>query len=181
MKAFFSFLIAVLFICASGTDLWANGVNEAGEKLSEGDYDAAIAIYAAEIAETPQDGRLHVALGETYIARGDELADDGDAEAANGSYDLAITSFTSAITLMANPSTAYRGRGVARQQKGDHDGAVADLTLALGQSDRYADAYYHRGVSYKALGENALAQEDYNTLKEISARRAAELAQILGL
>ena len=48
---------------------------------------------------------------------------------------------TSAIGLSANPSTAYKGRGVAKQEKGDHAGAVADLTLALGQSVKYADAY----------------------------------------
>ncbi len=88
---------------------------------------------------------------------------------------------TSAIGLSANPSTAYKGRGVAKQEKGDHAGAVADLTLALGQSVKYADAYYHRSISYNALCQDDLAEADYNILRDISARRGAELAQLLGL
>ncbi|MDP6523989.1 MAG: hypothetical protein QGH15_07190 [Kiritimatiellia bacterium] len=181
MKTLFFLFVAVLslFVCVS--NLSAEGVNDAGEKLSEGDYDAAIALYSDEITATPQDGRLHVFLGEAYIAKARSFAAGGDETGGDGAYDLAVTSLTSAIGLSANPSTAYKGRGVAKQEKGDHEGAVADLTLALGQSNKYADAYYHRSISYKALGQDDLAQADYNTLRDISARRAAQLAQLLGL
>ena len=181
MKTLLFLCVAVLSLCVCLSSFSTAGVNEAGQKLSEGDYDAAIALYADEITATPQDGRLHVSLGEAYIAKGKALAGGGDQGGANGAYDLAITSLTSAIALSPNPSTAYKGRGVAKQEKGDDAGAVADLTLALGQSDRYADAYYHRSISYKALGQDDLAEADYNTLRDISARRAAELAQLLGL
>ena len=181
MKILFFRSVAVLSLCTCFSNLSAAGVNEAGQKLSEGDYAAAIAFYNAEITATPQDGRLHVFLGEAYIAKGKALAEGGDQTGANGAYDLAITSLTSAIGLSERPSTAYKGRGVAKQQKGDHAGAVADLSLALGQSAKYAAAYYHRSISYKALGEDALAEADYNTLRGISSGRATELAQLLGL
>jgi hypothetical protein len=88
MKTLFFLFLAVLslFVCVS--NLSAEGVNDAGQKLSEGDYDTAIALYADEIAATPQDGRLHVFLGEAYIAKGRSLAAGGDEAGANGTYDL---------------------------------------------------------------------------------------------
>ncbi|MBL7115662.1 MAG: tetratricopeptide repeat protein [Kiritimatiellae bacterium] len=181
MKTSTSLFATVLCLAMCTTYLHAEGVNEAGEKLSTGDYDAAITLYTSAIATTPQDGRLHVFLGEAYIAKGKALTGSGDAPGAITAYDSAIASLSTAIPLCSNPSTAYKGRGVAKQLKGDHAGAVADLTLALGQSVKYADAYYHRSISQKALGQDALAVADYNSLLKLSKARAALLAQLLGL
>jgi tetratricopeptide (TPR) repeat protein len=181
MKTSTSLFAAVLSLAICATSLYAEGLNEAGEKLSTGDYDAAITLYTSAIAATPQNGSLHVFLGEAYIAKGKALTGSGDAPGAIAAYDSAIASLSTAIPLCSNPSTAYKGRGVAKQLKGDHAGAVADLTLALGQSVKYADAYYHRSISQKALGQDALAEADYNSLRSISPRRAAQLAQLLGL
>ena len=101
----------------------------------------------------PSDPTLYYSRGWDFYQRMD--------------YNSAINEYSEAIRLEPYNATYYFARGVAYIGTGDYDRAIRGFAEAIRLEPSYAAAYHNRGIASREQGENAQAQADFNTAKEL--------------
>jgi tetratricopeptide (TPR) repeat protein len=83
--------------------------------------------------------------------------------AASGKVPKAIAVLTQTIRLNPNLWQAYEYRGRLRVSEGDYFEAIEDLSEAIRLAPQERHLYLLRAQVYDDLGQNILAQHDYET------------------
>ncbi|MGO9544916.1 MAG: rhomboid family intramembrane serine protease [Rhodomicrobium sp.] len=120
----------------------------------EGQVQNAIADFLKAIELTPEDYRMHLALGGLY-------SDLGDQARANGYI-------AEAIRLQPHSHLAYILRGIMKHRLGRSGEAIADFDKATELSPKEADSYNSRAFTYLAMGRPAEALADIRTALALS-------------
>lgn len=124
-------------------------------KLTNKDYDGAIADFSRAISLEPSN------VGY-YLIRGNTKKKERD-------YPGAIADYTRAIKIEREDKDAmYVIRAEAREQMGDLDGAIADYTRAIEISPKFADAYHSRGLVKQKKGDAKGAAADLARAKQLT-------------
>lgn len=157
------------------------------------DYDKALADVDRLIEIAPSDGQ--VLRGDVLAKQGKSVeaieayseaikADRKNATAYNNrAYhralarkDLkdAVVDIEKALTLREEEPAFIDTRGYLFYLQGNFKGALADFNDAIefaeqrGMGDEFAaEIYYHRGLVHRKLGENELAEQDFDTAKKL--------------
>lgn len=82
---------------------------------------------------------------------------------SSGKVPKAISVLTQTIRLNPNLWQAYEYRGRLRVREGDYFEALQDLTEAIRLAPRERHLYFLRAQVYDSIGQNNLAQHDYET------------------
>ena len=141
--------VAGAFVLAASPALSAQTAEEytadGMSKMTEGNYDGAIADFTKVIELKPADM-------SAYASR-------GLAESAQGNFDGAINDFTQVIRFRANDAAAYLQRGKAKYLQGKIDGAVEDLVKATELKPKDGATYFHLALAKDAQNnlEDAIA------------------------
>ncbi len=141
--------VAGAFVLAASPALSAQTAEEytadGMSKMTEGNYDGAIADFTKVIELKPADM-------SAYASR-------GLAESAQGNFDGAINDFTQVIRFRANDAAAYLQRGKAKYLQGNIDGAVEDLVKATELKPKDGATYFHLALAKDAQNnlEDAIA------------------------
>ena len=109
----------------------------ANDKISSGEYAAAIALLEKEIATSQRNPALRVQLGV--------------AEAASGDWQSSLESLTAAITLQDQSPIAWFNRGIANIQAGHPDRALDDFDNALLRAPQSISIHLNRGIALSKL------------------------------
>ena len=133
---------------AADRDAAADLVRQGNARLTQGQYQAAIADYDQALRRDP-DAAI------AYRHR-------GDAKAALGQYTGAIADYDQALQRDPDNAWAYWGRGSAKLTQGQYQAAIADYDQALQQDPNYANAYYNRGEAKLKLRQYREAIADYD-------------------
>ena len=115
---------------------------------SKGDYDSAIADYAAAIRLAPNYAAALNNRGLAYVLK--------------ENYEAAIADCTEAIRLDPKAANPHRHRAAAFVGKGDFDRALTDVEEAIRLNPKYALAYATRGVVFEKKGDLTRALADFN-------------------
>jgi Flp pilus assembly protein TadD len=110
----------------------------------------AIYLYARSL------GRLRIPDGAVMLDRAQRLA-------SSGKVAKAIAVLTQTIRLNPNLWQAYEYRGRLRVREGDYLEAIEDLSEAIRLAPQERHLYLLRAQVYDDLGQNVLAQHDYET------------------
>lgn len=113
-------------------------------------FTIAIYLYARSL------GRLRIPDGAVMLDRAERLASSGKVAKA-----IAVLSQT--IRLNSSLWQAYEYRGRLRISQGDYSEALEDLSEAIRLAPQERHLYFLRAQVYDNLGENILAQHDYET------------------
>jgi tetratricopeptide (TPR) repeat protein len=113
-------------------------------------FTLAIYLYARSL------GRLRIPDGAVMLDRAQRLA-------ASGKVPKAIAVLTQTIRLNSNLWQAYEYRGRLRVSEGDYFKALEDLSEAIRLAPQERHLYLLRAQVYDDLGQNILAQHDYET------------------
>jgi tetratricopeptide (TPR) repeat protein len=115
-------------------------------------YDRAIAIYTEAIAEVPNSPDLYYYRGCCRF----HLRHTPDA----------LADLTRTLELEPRYLSAFLQRALARYVSGEHRGAIEDNTQVLTFPDLppeiVARVFYARAMSYRALGDEARAEQDFD-------------------
>jgi tetratricopeptide (TPR) repeat protein len=159
--------------------------------IQQKEYDGAIEMFNAALAEFPDSSIIFDIRGSTYHRKGEHekaLADythvialqpehpggwnsRGNLYHELGEYDKAIADFTHCIPMAHEGDGAYwSNRGISYYEKGDLDAALSDLTTSI-ETWRNADctgwALLHRGLVWRKKGDLSRALADF---RKASAR-----------
>ncbi|MFC8824798.1 tetratricopeptide repeat protein [Streptomyces sp. NPDC057137] len=152
-----------------------------------GDYDAALADYAAAQRLAPDSSRLYAGRGETYRLTGRyeealadldraieinpnhawDIASRGETYRLMGRYDDALTDFNRAIELNPNHAWTAAKRGQTYQSLGRRDEAITDFSRAIELNPNYMWAITSRGEIYRETGRHEDALTDFNRAIEL--------------
>jgi Flp pilus assembly protein TadD len=105
------------------------------------------------------------------IPDGAAMLDRAQALVSSGKVSKAISVLTQTIRLDPNLWQAYEYRGRLRVREGDYWEALEDLSEAIRLAPEERHLYFLRAQVYGNLGENTLAQRDYETAHRLEARR----------
>lgn len=120
----------------------------------------------------PGDGETNLYLGLAY----DKLKQTATAK---DYFKKAIAGLKVFTTENPEYSDGFYLLGNAYFYAGDDKGAMDAYRKTIELSPRFARARYNLGVLYFLNGKKDLAQEQYNALKEIDTKVAAELYQVI--
>jgi tetratricopeptide (TPR) repeat protein len=101
----------------------------------------------------------------------------GAAFYASKEFDNALTEFKRAVRLRPDYETGYADLREYFSRERKHTEALKEFTEALVRNP--AEAHYGLAVAYSALGDKAAAQKEYDKLKTVNAKKAADLKREL--
>jgi Flp pilus assembly protein TadD len=113
-------------------------------------FTIAIYLYARSL------GRLRIPDGAVMLDRARRLA-------SSGKVAKAIAVLTQTIRLNSNLWQAYEYRGRLRVREGDYFEALEDFSEAIRLAPQERHLYFLRAEVYGSLGQDLLAQDDYET------------------
>jgi tetratricopeptide (TPR) repeat protein len=131
----------------SSRDSSYEAVSRGDASRNRGEWDRAIAEYAAALREDPNSAMAYHGRGKAYYNK--------------RMYDQAIADYTQAIRLDPNYVYAYSSRALVYRYKGDWNRAIADYTQAIRLDPNYVYAYNNRGDAYSAKGDEDRAIADF--------------------
>ena len=129
-------------------------------RIRNDDYDGAISDYNWVIERSPS-ATAYSDLGDAYRRKGD--------------FDSALKECNKAIDLMPNYYYPYKIRGCIYCDQNAYEKAIGDFTKvinSLPDVDHKAGVYDLRGKCYRAMGEDACANDDFDQAKQLRSARA---------
>lgn len=153
--------------------------------FKDGNYNKALTAYNQAIARNPSNLEAYASRGTTHFFMGHyELAQqdfehlltqnpyyaDGytayaSTLAARGDYEKALQVYNIAIQLKPNKPENFFSRAGVYFMLGRHQEAINDYTAVLNAYPA-ADVYNARGVVYSHMGQQELAQKDFESAKQ---------------
>jgi tetratricopeptide (TPR) repeat protein len=106
---------------------FADDFQRGKEALDKGDYDAAIACFAACIRDNPKDAHAYNFRGIAYQYKKE--------------YDKAIQDYSEAIDISPTDAVASNNRGTAYFDKKEYDKAIRDFSDAISINPKHPLAY----------------------------------------
>lgn len=119
-----------------------------------GDYDKALSDFNIGLELLPTNPNGYSNRSMIYYVR--------------GQYDLAMKDYESYIAINPNNATIWFERGVVLSIQKKYSEAVLSYSRAIELNPNRRDFYQKRAESYRALGNQAAAQEDENTARELN-------------
>jgi tetratricopeptide (TPR) repeat protein len=95
------------------------------------------------------------------------MLDRAERLVSSGKVPKAISVLTRTIRLDPNLWQAYEYRGKLRLSEGQYLEAVEDLSEAIRLAPRERHLYFLRAQAYDNIGQNILAQHDYETVNRL--------------
>lgn len=137
-------LCATLFVvsCATGGSLREN----AGDAFHRKDYPEAVALYTMMIDNGP--------TAEAFVNRGAAYQSLGD-------MDKAAADYRQALILDPHNAKALNNLGALFYVRKEYRKAMAQFDQAIESNPDYLPAYINRGFIHEAMGEPALACDDF--------------------
>jgi tetratricopeptide (TPR) repeat protein len=133
-----------------------------GDRLfRERKFEPAVAAYQQAIKLQPDNAGAHAGLGFAY--------------GAMGRYPQAVEAFQQAIRLQPNSPSAYGGLGTSYHMLKRYQESRDAYQHAIRLKPDFAEAHYGLGRTYLMLGNRDGAVEEYNVLKILDPKSAAEL------
>lgn len=120
----------------------------ANDRLTSGDYEAALNAYDEAIALDPTYVVAYYNRGLTYVNL--------------GALDLALEDYRRVLTLDPDYAPAYRQRAKIHARRGDLERALADYDAALARNPKEASLYHDRANIYYRLKLYDRAIENYD-------------------
>jgi tetratricopeptide (TPR) repeat protein len=111
-------------------------------------FTVAVYLYARSV------GRLGIPDAAVMLDRAQQLV-------SSGRVPKAISVLTQTIRLNPNLWQAYEYRGRLRVREGDYFAALEDLSEAIRLAPQERHLYFLRAQVYDNVGQNVLAQHDY--------------------
>ena len=108
----------------------------------------------------------------TYFNQGEEYS-------KKGNWNLAIQAYLQAVRLDAKFVEAWNNLGFCYRKVQQYDQAFAAYKQALNLKPDYPNAHEYMGRTYLALGNKDAAMREYEILKRLDAKMAAELMQAI--
>jgi curved DNA-binding protein CbpA len=134
---------------------------EEGDKLLEvGDYEGALRVYDAVIAQSPDD------------AQKDVWYNRGTAQNVLGHYQDASQSFDRVLTIAPGDSLALAQKGAALLGLGLYDDALFYTDQALVQDSDAEWIWNNRGIALKNLGQQKEARAAFDNAMVFKAKRS---------
>jgi tetratricopeptide (TPR) repeat protein len=123
--------------------------NKAWDLIRKKDYDGAIEMCNAGLAEFPDYFSLIDCRAATYSRKGEN--------------EKALADYTRLIALWPKDPDGWNSRGNLYHEMGEYDKAIADFTQCIPLSPpAYGTYWSNRGISYYAKGDLKTALADFN-------------------
>jgi tetratricopeptide (TPR) repeat protein len=135
-----------------------------GDRLfQERQLEPAAEAYQQAIKLQPTNAKAYAGLGFAY--------------GAMGRYPQAVEAFKQAIRLQPNAPFAYGGLGTSYHMLQRYQESKDAYQQAIRLKPDFAEAHYGLGRTYLMLGNQDGAVEEYNVLKTLDPKSAAELGK----
>ena len=129
-------------------------------------YDEAVSAFEAELAIEPQNAKAIAYLGDIAMKKGDN--------------DKALTLLRQAAALQDNVRLAFMDIGSILVDQKQYKDAIPALRQAVKLDPTQPDAHFRLGHVYQALGDNAAAEKEFETVRLLKQKQDQDYASKLG-
>lgn len=133
---------------------------QGNQKLSDGEYQAAIANFDQALAIDQNNAKV---LGYRGVARS-RLQD----------YQGALEDYNQALAIDSEAYKVYYNRGLVQTNLNNHESAIADFTEAIEQKPDFARAIGNRGFAHAELENYTAAIKDLEKAAAIFKERGKQ-------
>lgn len=183
-KSFFFILAAGLLAACAGLQTSSEYLLRGDGYFKDGNPARALAAYNRAVALNPDNLEAYASRGAVHFFQGnyglaeadfkfvldknpyqaDAYTAYGSVLAAQGRFEDALDVLNSAIVLKPNKPEIFFSRAGVYFMLGRYSEAVTDYTSVINLRPA-ADVYNARGAAYLRMGQNDLAQQDFDTAK----------------
>ena len=137
-----------------------------------------VAIALRPIGATAHDAEPPAQTGQIN-PQAKVFFDQGESYSKKKSWNLAVAAYQQAIKLQAKFPEAWNNMGYCYRQLKQYDKALEAYRQALGLKPDFAYAHEYTGRTYLAMGNKDAAMREYEILKRLDAKMAAELMKAI--